>query len=161
VPTIHIQLAGEAELPDGRKVSLPAGQALQQRGPVVNVNIGLERNMAMGLLAAGQKVPAPIQALGLVDTGASSTCVDNDLALKLGLPVVDTVKMHSASHQEVEQPAYPISIEIIGTPIQFGVHKAMAAKLSSQGLGLLIGRDVLAMFTMFYNGITGQITLSI
>jgi predicted aspartyl protease len=115
----------------------------------------------MSLLAAGQKVPAPVQALGLIDTGASNTCVDNDLALRLGLPVVDTVKMHSASHQAVEQPAYPISIEIIGTPIQFSVPKAMGASLSSQGLGLLIARDVLAMFTMFYNGVTGQITLSI
>ncbi|MBV9305189.1 MAG: hypothetical protein JOZ45_03575 [Acidobacteriaceae bacterium] len=69
--------------------------------------------------------------------------------------------MTSASHHEVEQPAYPISIEIIGTQIQFSVPKAMGAQLAAQGLGLLIGRDVLAAFTMFYNGPTGQITLSI
>jgi hypothetical protein len=87
--------------------------------------------------------------------------VNNDLATQLGLPVVDTMKMTSASHDAVDQPAYPISIEIIGTPIQFGVPKAMGASLSAQGLGLLIGRDVLAVFTMFYNGASGQITLSI
>ena len=117
--------------------------------------------MATALLGSGKKVPAPEMTIALLDTGASNTCIDNELATKLGLPIVDTLKMTSASHQEVEQPAYPISIEFIGTSIQFGVPKAMGAHLVAQGLGLLIGRDVLSSFTMFYNGLNGQITLSI
>ncbi|MBV9224147.1 MAG: hypothetical protein JO185_26645 [Acidobacteriaceae bacterium] len=161
MPTIHIQLTGEAQLASGQKIQLPPVQALQQRGPILNVAVGLERSMSAGLLASGNQVPIPVATVALIDTGASNTCVDNDLAVQLGLPVVDTMKMTSASHHEVEQPAYPISIEIIGTQIQFSVPKAMGAQLAAQGLGLLIGRDVLAAFTMFYNGPTGQITLSI
>jgi predicted aspartyl protease len=117
--------------------------------------------MAAGLLASGWKVPSPVTALALIDSGASHTCIDNALAIQLGLPVVDTLKMHSASHEAVEQSAYPISVEIIGTSIQFSVPKAMGANLATQSLGLLIGRDILSSCVMFYNGTTGQITLSL
>jgi predicted aspartyl protease len=117
--------------------------------------------MAMALLSSGKRVPSPVSGFALVDTGASVTCVDNSKAIELGLPVVDTVKMTSASHDAFEQPAYPINIEIVGTPIQFGLPKAMGANLAPQGLLALIGRDVLQLFTMFYNGPTGQITLSL
>ena len=37
----------------------------------------------------------------------------------------------------------------------------MGAALKEQGLLLLIGRDLLAHCTLFYNGPTGQITLSL
>jgi predicted aspartyl protease len=161
VPTIHIQLSRDGQLPTGQRVQIPGAQALIQRGPIINVSIGLERSMAMSLLSSGAKVPAPIVGLALIDTGASVTCIDNSKAIDMGLPVVDTMKMTSASHDAIEQSAYPISIEIVGTPIQFGLPKAMGANLTSQGLLALIGRDVLQLFTMFYNGPTGQITLSI
>jgi predicted aspartyl protease len=117
--------------------------------------------MAMALVSSGSKIPAPVSGFALIDTGASVTCIDNAKALELGLPVVDTMKMMSASHTAIDQPAYPINIEIIGTQMQFGLPKAMGANLASQGLLALIGRDVLALFTMFYNGPTGQITLSL
>jgi len=142
-------------------MALPGAQALVQRGPIINVTVGLERSMATALIGQGSKVPTPISGLALIDTGASVTCIDNSKAIELGLPVVDTVKMMSASHDAIDQPAYPIHIEIIGTAIQFSLPKAMGANLAPQGLLALIGRDVLSLFTMFYNGQTGQITLSI
>jgi hypothetical protein len=37
----------------------------------------------------------------------------------------------------------------------------MGAALKEMGLLLLIGRDLLQYCTLFYNGATGQITLSI
>ncbi len=98
--------------------------------------------MSTSLLAAGAKAPTPLSAIALIDTGASNTCIDSHLALQLGLPVVDTMRMTSASHDANKQPAYPIDIEITGTSIQFGVPKAMGANLAAQGLGVLIGRDV-------------------
>ena len=117
--------------------------------------------MSTGLLARGAKVPTPLATLALIDTGASNTCIDNALAVTIGLPVVDTMKMTSASHDAIDQPVYPINIEFIGTPIQFGVLKAMGANLAAQGLGVLIGRDVLSSVAMFYNGPVGQITFSL
>jgi predicted aspartyl protease len=161
VPTIHLQLAGETQLPTGKHVAVSSSQALVGRGPVIQVAVGLERSMSTALLSTGGKVPTPVNGIALLDTGVSTTCVDNSVAAQLSLPVVDTMKMTSASHEAVDQPAYPINVEIIGTPIQFSLPKAMGANLATQRLSLLIGRDALALFTVFYNGPTGQITLSI
>ena len=70
-------------------MALPGAQALVQRGPIINVTVGLERSMATALIGQGSKVPTPISGLALIDTGASVTCIDNSKAIELGLPVVD------------------------------------------------------------------------
>jgi hypothetical protein len=56
---------------------------------------------------------------------------------------------------------YPIQITISGSALQFNVARAMGAALEPQGIIALIGRDVLSVCTLFYNGLTGQITLSL
>ncbi len=161
MPTVHIQSVTEGQLRNGQRVQISPALALQQHGPIVQVVVGLKRAMSTSLLARGAKVPTPLSAVALIDRGASNTCVDNNPGLQLGLRVVDTMRMTSASHDGIEQPGYPINIELTGTSIQFGVPKGMGANLAAQGLGVLIGRDVLAAFTMFYNGPAGQITFSI
>lgn len=52
-------------------------------------------------------------------------------------------------------------MQIVGTPIRVEVPRAMGANLKPQNLVALIGRDFLQHCTLFYNGFTGQITLSI
>lgn len=109
----------------------------------------------------GGTLPAPISGWGLIDTGASSTCIDEGEAQKLGLPAIDVVPMASASHSLTMANVYALSIEIAGLPIAINVPRAIGAALSSQGLLLLIGRDLLRHCTLFYNGLTGEITISI
>jgi len=113
------------------------------------------------LLQQGQAVPPPTTGLALIDTGASVTCIDETAAQQLKLPVVDVVTIGSASHASAQASVYPISIDIAGLPISIDAPRAVGAALASQGLLLLIGRDVLQFCTLFYNGITGEITLSI
>jgi hypothetical protein len=55
---------------------------------------------------------------------------------------------------------YPIQLQLIGTPIRVEVQRALGAELKTQELIALIGRDFLANRTLFYNGMTGSITLS-
>jgi predicted aspartyl protease len=99
--------------------------------------------------------------MALIDTGASSTCIDEQAAQQLQLPVVNVVNVASASHSSTPQNVYPIQIEVAGLPISIEAPNAIGAALSAQGLLALIGRDVLQHCTLFYNGLTGEITLSI
>jgi predicted aspartyl protease len=97
----------------------------------------------------------------LIDTGACVTCVDEDLAQQLQLPAIDVVQMSSASHAATQQNVYPIEFEIVGAAIRINVPRAIGASLASQGIIALIGRDFLQHCTLFYNGVTGAITLSL
>jgi predicted aspartyl protease len=99
--------------------------------------------------------------LALIDTGASSTCVDDETAKTMGLPVIDVVKMASASHDATDQCVYPIQIVLSGVPINIAALRAIGAALKAQGLLLLIGRDVLQHTTLVYNGLAGEITFCV
>ncbi len=161
MPILHVQLSGQARTSGGQTRQLSPGAVLAQRGPCVQVTVGIANSLASQLIQQGQTLPAPISTIALIDTGASSTCVDEGIALQLSLPVVDVVKVMSASHSSTQQNVYPIHIEFAGIPIEFDVPRAIGAPLAAQGIGVLIGRDALAHCTLFYNGLTGEFTLSI
>jgi hypothetical protein len=78
----------------------------------------------------------------------------------MGLPVIDVVQMMSASHAATPANVYPIQLQLIGTPIRVEITRAIGAELKGQGIIALIGRDFLANCTLFYNGVTGALTLS-
>jgi predicted aspartyl protease len=99
--------------------------------------------------------------LGLIDTGATTTCIDEKAAEGLGLPVTNVVRVASASHSSTEQNVYPAQISIVGLPISINAPNAIGAPLGAQGLIALLGRDVLQHCTPFYNGPGGSISLSL
>jgi predicted aspartyl protease len=159
MPILHIQLGAQTRAPDGKTVQLHPAVALHRRGPVVQVNVTIEQNAGKALLAQGKAVPSPKVGFALIDTGASNTCIDDDAAKELGLPVVDVAKMTSATHAEQHCNVYPVQIAI--PTVTLNSPRTMGAALAVQGLLVLIGRDVLQNCTLFYNGPTGQITLSL
>lgn len=85
--------------------------------------------------------------------------IDEQAAKELGLPVIDVANMQSATHENHPCNIYPI--QIITPIITLNAPRAMGAALASQGLLVLIGRDVLEHCTLFYNGPVGQFTLSL
>ncbi len=161
MPILHTQMRGEGQDKDGKKLILPPKVALSIRGPVLQVTLGLEESVAAQIVQQNKPIPQPIPGLALVDTGASVTCIDNKIAEQLGLPVVDKVKMASASHDATEQNVYPVLIDFTGFKIRVNAQRVMGASLGNQGLAVLVGRDLLQNFTLFYNGITGEITMSL
>lgn len=161
MPILHFQIAGQGQGPDGKTIQIPPPVVLQQKGPLVQVSVTLQESLAAALAQQGKSVPAPATGLALIDTGASNTCIDNDAAQALGLPVIDVGHMTSASHAKIPSNIYPVQIEITGFKIRFQSPRTMGAALKEQGLLLLLGRDLLQVCTLFYNGATGQITLSI
>jgi predicted aspartyl protease len=161
VPILSIQFSGQAKTTGGAVVSLPPALALAGRGPCVQITLGLVQAMAAPLLQQGKSVPQPVSGIGLIDSGASHTCIDDAAAVQLGLPVRDVVTVASASHAATRQNVYPAQIEIVGLPIAIAAKNAIGAPLAAQGLLALIGRDVLQHCTLFYNGPSGSITLSL
>ena len=107
-----------------------------------------------------EAVPETIDGFALIDTGASSTCVDQEAAAKVGLPVIDRAMMNSASHAKHEVPVYSGKLVI---PEFYGIDMeyAMGASLDGQNLIALIGRDLLQTAVLVYNGADGTVSLSL
>jgi predicted aspartyl protease len=107
----------------------------------------------------GVDVPDPVSGQALIDTGASTTCVDEDVARQLGLPTVDVAQMSSASGQSM-QNVHPVQLDVAHSDLIIESSKSIAADLDDQGLVALVGRDMLSQCTLHYNGVTGDFTLS-
>ncbi len=161
MPIVSGQVTGKAQLPDGKTVDLPPQMVMTAQGPRVQVSIGVGQQLAAQLLQEGKELPAPISGLALIDTGASGTCVDEQIAAQLKLPVIDVVKAASATEEEAERNVYPIQIEVTGLPITINAPRAMGAPLQVQGFHVLIGRDLLQHCVLVYNGLVGSFSLSI
>ncbi len=161
MPIFHTQYSGQRTAPDGNSISLPPSVVLQTRGPVVQVTVGVADVVAHQLAAAGQNVPQPIAGQALIDTGASVTCIDDQIAQQLQLPVIDVAQMTSASHAAIPVNIYPAVIEFVGFGMRLNIGRAMGANLAPQGIVALLGRDLLQVCTLHYNGPTGQITLAV
>ena len=95
MPILHSQIAAQGKTPDGKVVQLPPAVALQVRGPVLQVTVSIEQNAAKALLSQGKTIQNKT-GLALIDTGASNTCIDEQAARELGLPVIDVGSMQSA-----------------------------------------------------------------
>ncbi len=159
MPILHAQILGQAPDPSGQMVPVLPSQAIQQKGPVVQVTIGPLQQLVQQWTQQGISVPASITGEALIDTGASVTCIDDAVAQQLGLPVIDVMQMVSASHT-TQQNVYPVSITI-ATNLRFDLSRVMGANLQPQGLAVLIGRDLLSICTLHYNGTSGEFTLAL
>lgn len=161
MPILHSQLAGQGKTPDGKTVPVPPAICLTQRGPVVQVTITLADQVASELIKRHEAVPAAVSGLALIDTGSISTCIDEEVAKQMNLPIVNVVNMASASHALSKANQYPIKLQITGLPMFFNAPTATGAPLKAQGLLALIGRDILQSCTFIYTGALGQISLCI
>jgi predicted aspartyl protease len=159
VPILHSQSNAQAKTADGKIVNVPPAVALQLRGPVLQVSVTIEENAGKALASQGKPLPVPKTGFALIDTGASNSCIDEQAAKDLGPPIIDVGTMLSASHEKVPCNIYPV--QIITPIITLNSPRTMGAALAAQGLLALIGRDVLQRCNLFYNGPTGQFTLSI
>jgi len=112
-------------------------------------------------LSRAQKPDLPLEKHpALVDTGASESCIDSDLALGLRLPIMDRqnvagvhgigiVNIHLA---QIYIPALKFTI--------YGSFAGVHLRAGGQPHSALIGRDFLQHFTMKYEGRTGTVILS-
>lgn len=161
MPLLHNKFDGFAQTPDGMRISIPGSGGLAQFGPCIQITVNVPDQVAAELVRQGKPIPQPISGNALIDTGAGSTCIDEQAAKKLGLPVINVVNMASASHGSHNANVYPAKLQMTGLSVGINATNAIGAPLEAQRLIALIGRDVLANFILIYNGSQGEFTLCI
>ena len=131
---------------------------LTLNGPTVVVEIGIDTDFQPG---RGLRPALPANPLhALVDTGASESCIDNTLAMRLDLPVVAHRRVSGVGgaldvNEYMAQIYIPeLNFTILG-PFA-GVHIAGGG----QPYYALIGRTFLRHFSMAYEGRTGSVIIS-
>lgn len=127
-------------------------------GPTLFVHIGFDPNHLPGSAAPPNLAAQDVYAL--VDTGATTSCIDTGLAMQLNLPVVDQQTVGGVSGKmPVNMHLGQIYIPSLQFTI-FGQFAGVNLIAGGQPHHALIGRTFLKNFNMTYNGRTGQVIIA-
>ncbi len=137
---------------------------LSPSGPVLDLLVGVSLPRAEALRRAGRHAPPPVSVRGLIDTGASGTCVDPACLQKLELQATGAVPIHTPSTGETPHwcDQFDVSVALLHPRLQMTIRAlpVLASPLAYQGLQVLLGRDVLAQCLLVYDGPTGLFSLA-
>lgn len=135
-------------------------------GPLTRIEVHVPSALATLLQQETRPIPAPAIGWALIDTGASSTCVDSSVIDELGVPLIGTASVGTAGGVQT-QAVYPAGLRFPGMDdmhIEFssvlGVTLKDQMTPTPEPLICLIGRDVLETSLLVYNGMTGAWTLA-
>lgn len=133
-------------------------------GPVLDLEIGVSQAREDALKKAGQPVPPPLRIRGLIDTGASCTCVDPLVLGRLQLTPTGKVAINTPSTGSVPHTAdqYDVSLILMSSYLRllFPAKSVVESHLSIQGIDALIGRDILEKCLLVYDGQAATFTLA-
>jgi predicted aspartyl protease len=131
---------------------------LQASGPVVDIRVLVGTPVQEVLKKGGGKVPGPIPVKGMIDTGATGSVIQPEVAKQPGLQPIGVVNISTPSSanvpcaQYVVRPMFPNNVMVEAIAIE--------APLRGQQIQCLVGRDVLAHGVLVYTGYINQFTLS-
>lgn len=137
-------------------------------GPLLRALVGVSASRRQALVAANLPVPPPVPITGLIDTGASGTCLDPTVLAQLGVTPTGVVSVATPSTGATPHQAqqFDVSLFIPGStphqpPLSLGAVPVIESSLlAQQGFHALIGRDILSLCVMVYNGDGGFFTLA-
>jgi predicted aspartyl protease len=134
-------------------------ETLALNGPTMVVQVGFDPAFDAKIPGAQPKLPVD-QYQALIDTGASHSSIDANLAKKLNLPVVDR-KPVSGVHgsQMVDICAAQIWLPVVNFTIH-GQFALVFLRDSGQAHDVLLGRAMLRSFMFYFDGTTGYAKLS-
>jgi hypothetical protein len=155
----------EAGFVDARGVANPA-EFLRRAGPTINVQVGPGAPIlpADEMPIADPAVnpsfsPRTSDCVALLDTGATDSCIDQALADRLSLPLVDRWRAGGigGSH-EMNVYLAALTIPLLGIT-KNGLFMAVRLTESGQPHAVLIGRDLLTDLIIIYDGRRGSVSV--
>ena len=145
-----------------------------QDGVRVQSLITLSAPRLLHLRQTRQPIPAPVQVVALLDTGAERTCVDPSVVSRLNLPscasgfilapgtATGPAVFGGSTFGYSYEAGLVILHPVTKPPSNLIVHELEvdALPLAAFGIEAVIGRDVLASCVLVYNGPAGSATLA-
>lgn len=131
---------------------------LRAVGPVVELRLALGLAAEEAFRRSGAAPPTPVAVVGMVDTGASGTVIQQGLPAQLQLNPVGftTITTPSSTHMRcyrfVVRLLFPNNVVFETTAIE--------APLQGQHIQCLVGRDVLSQGVLIYIGYSNLFSLS-
>ena len=131
---------------------------LTLRGPTISAEIGIDPDFQPG---PGLRPALPSNLLpALVDTGALESCVDDELAMRLNLPIIGRRQVSGVGGTpEVNEYMAQIYVPELNFTI-LGPFAGVQLTAGGQRHYALIGRTFLMHFNMAYEGRTGSVIIS-
>jgi hypothetical protein len=149
--------------PDGQIKLSPV--RLAQHGPIIDVLISIPQALAELYTRQQQPLPAPISGIGLIDTGATRSCVHAAIMHQLGVQPIG-VAMSGTAAGQVNHSLYPAHFSFPAAKIEIDFASVVGVNLTGQEVEgkpiiALIGCDVLSMGIFVYNGPLGAYTIAV
>jgi len=141
---------------------------LTQLGAFFPVEVHVPPQIADVMVKAGQVIPKGISGIGLIDTGATLTCIEENALISLGLHPIGQVNSGTANGLKPCN-VYPARIVFPTKGWTFDLGQAMGVNLAGQTIPTnppqpiiaLLGRNLLERSVFIYNGITGLWTITL
>lgn len=123
---------------------------------MIDLLVGVSNPRRAAMAKAGLPIPSPVPIRGMIDSGASCTCLDPQIIKQLNLVATGAIPMltPSTGATPVQSFQYDVSL-IVGfgaVSFQFHALAVIESSLRPQGFDALIGRDVLAEGLFVYDG---------
>lgn len=147
--------------------SQPSPGGLRELGAYFPIEIHVPPLIAEALTKQGLSIPTPVSGVGLIDTGASLTCVDEYILTGLSLNPIGVVNTGTASGP-VQQNVYPGRIVFPTKGWTLDLERVAGVNLAGQVVReaqpkpiiALLGRNFLERCVFIYNGTMGSWTIS-
>lgn len=123
---------------------------LRSIGPIIEVVVFPPAPVFQKLKSEG-KVPPSKKVTALIDTGATASCIDVSLVAELGLIARDNVAVLTPAGP-TRQDIFDLGFAMPSMALHIIPLTAAGALLGQQPYRALLGRDILSMCTLVYNG---------
>jgi hypothetical protein len=139
---------------------------VQSNGLLIDVQVGVSAARRAQLWKRGLAVPPPVSATFIIDTGADTTLVNDQIMRTLALTPTDQAKVLTSASVGVPEvyDVFDVALEIVnrkGQPSWVLQPLAVLAKhLPNQGTDGMLGRDVLSLGILEYDGPRAQFKLT-
>jgi len=133
-------------------------QHLRENGPICDVTIEPSSITVDALKLEKKDIPW-IKVKVLIDTGASTTAISQNVADKLKLVSRGTATVHTSAKKTEIRNEYDVCVKF-DSDSYVDVLKVLGANLQDHSIDCLIGRDILSYYTLTYIGPENQFTLS-